>query len=191
MFRPRCPTLYQRFVRWIVRRAGLALCAAGCASAIAGTDLHAYWDERCLACHGHAADFSRRFLRVKEGRLLGWHHREDLVQFLRTHYAADEYAPALYAMLLAQREAEPVYREKCAGCHQRAAELVRASIVMREGRLATRRGGQDLAEFLKTHGGANADQLPGLLDTLRRVYRETGGGTDEPRVEPAPAGPVR
>lgn len=174
MIRFSCPPVRRWFVLW----AGLGFCAAGCASAIAGTDLHSYWDLRCLSCHGHAADFSRRFLRVKDGRLLGWHHRDDLILFLRNHYAADEYAGALYSMLLAQREAEPVYREKCAGCHQTAADLVRASISTQDGRLSTRRGGQDLAEFLKKHGGLSAEQLPALLDTLKRIHRETGGSKD-------------
>ena len=26
-------------------------------------DLHAYWDDRCFSCHGHAGDFARRTLR--------------------------------------------------------------------------------------------------------------------------------
>lgn len=69
---------------------------------LAATDLHAYWDQRCAGCHGHAGDFSRRFLRVEGDRLLGWHQKERLPQFLRNHYAADEYADAIHAMLLAQ-----------------------------------------------------------------------------------------
>ncbi|MGB7988732.1 MAG: hypothetical protein WCF44_05015 [Candidatus Methylophosphatis roskildensis] len=143
---------------------------------LAATDLHAYWDQRCAGCHGHAGDFSRRFLMVEGDRLLGWHQKERLPQFLRNHYAADEYADAIHAMLLAQRQQQPIYREKCAGCHQSAAELVRASIIVRDGRLTTRRGQRDLAEFLGSHGGLAAGQLPELLESLERVMRETGTG---------------
>lgn len=152
------------------------LTGAGIGAPLAATDLHAYWDQRCAGCHGHAGDFSRRFLRVEDGKLLGWHQKERLPQFLRNHYAADEYADAIYAMLLAQRRQQPIYREKCAGCHQSAADLVRASIVVRDGRLTTRRSQRDLAEFLGLHGGLAAGQVPELLESLERVMRETGTG---------------
>ena len=53
----------------------------------AGTDLHWLWDNRCAECHGHSAEFSRKFLRVTDGQLQGSHHTRNLKLFMRNHYA--------------------------------------------------------------------------------------------------------
>jgi hypothetical protein len=65
-------------------------------------DLHWLWDDRCAACHGHAGDFTRKFLNVSGGELQGPHHVNDLRRFLHNHYLAGNEVEAIYNMLLAQ-----------------------------------------------------------------------------------------
>lgn len=55
------------------------------------TDLHWLWDNRCEFCHGHAGEFSRKFLSVSNGQLQGPHHSDDFHLFLRNPYLADNY----------------------------------------------------------------------------------------------------
>lgn len=49
-------------------------------------DLHAFWDDRCHECHGHAGAFARTFMNVEAGQLVGRHHKDDLKRFLGQHY---------------------------------------------------------------------------------------------------------
>jgi hypothetical protein len=105
----------------------------------ADLDLHRHWDQRCKDCHGHAADFARRFLRVENGRLAGAHHRDDLGLFLRNHYLTDELVPPVMAMLQAQANTPPLFSEKCLRCHGTAAEFARRSLVVKDGCCTARR----------------------------------------------------
>lgn len=138
-----------------------------------GDDLHAFWDDRCVDCHGHAGDFARDFFSELEGELIGPHHQgEELRTFLRHHYVPDELVDALYAMLLAQAGTPPVYRINCAGCHGPAAALVREKLELRDGVLYGREGQRPLAEFLQRHGGLGSEQRQVVVDSLTRLARE-------------------
>lgn len=55
----------------------------GAASAI---DLHAYWENHCAECHGHAGAFARERLQVHEGRLVSNHRGGALERFLSSHH---------------------------------------------------------------------------------------------------------
>lgn len=148
------------------------LCAGVPAGAV---DLHAFWDQRCGGCHGHAGDFARRYLKVEDGRLVGRHHRDNLRLFLGQHEMSGQIADEVYAMLLAQASTPPVYRHKCGGCHQTAADLARASLAMSGGALAVRQSGRPLAEFLPGHAALQAEELSVVMQSLARVYREVHG----------------
>jgi hypothetical protein len=156
------------------------LCAAivGLTAASAGAvDLHQFWDQRCQECHGHAGDFARRHLKVADGRLVGPHHGGDqLKAFIGRHEAGAANAEAIYRMLLAQAETKPVYQQKCAGCHQTAAELARASLVRKDGVIVGRSNGLPVAELLKRHGKLTAEEIPVVMRSLERVLGEVQGG---------------
>ena len=154
----------------------LALAPSLAAAAGPGVDLHAFWDDRCASCHGDAGDFARRTLRVENGQLKGTHHREDLSLFLRRHYLAEELVTPVTAMLTAQAEAEPMYREHCAGCHGRAADFARKSLARRGEVLVGKAGGKPVAEFLLRHGGLQGAEVPMMVRTLERVLGEVSGG---------------
>lgn len=152
----------------------VALSLAAGAVAAAGPDLHAYWDNRCAQCHGDAGPFARRTLRVDNGRLLGKHHGADLERFLRQHYLADDLVAPVTAMLAAQVSTPPLFRQRCAACHDSAATFARRSLALRDGVLVGKASGQPVAVYLRSHGGLAPKEVPEMVKTLARVHAEVG-----------------
>ena len=118
-------------------------------------DLHALWDDRCAECHGHSADFARRFLHISDGRLQGRHHVDNLQLFISRHYSTPAQAAAIYAMLQAQVATPPLFRQHCSRCHGSAASLVRSTAILRDGVLLSRHSGQPMQQFLSSHRNLN------------------------------------
>jgi hypothetical protein len=154
------------------------LLAAFCALAMSGVaitadrDLHDYWDARCASCHGHAGQFARKFLSVESGRLIGTHHRDNLDVFLRSHHLTpDLYAPTI-AMLSAQAQSEPLFKQRCSECHGTAAEFARKSLEMKNGTLYGKKSMKPVAEFLKNHFDPPPDEVREIVETLTRVLGE-------------------
>lgn len=152
----------------------VVLMAAGAGKA-AGVDLHGYWDGRCASCHGHAADFARRFLKVTNGKLQGRHHVDDLQTFLANHHLSRDLVVPITEMLAAQVTTEPRFRNECGRCHTSAAELARKSLSLRGGMLVSRANGKPTAEFLAGHARIKPEDVPFFVDVLTRVVKETGG----------------
>jgi hypothetical protein len=138
-------------------------------------DLHAYWDQRCQGCHGHAGDFARRFLAVEDGQLIGAHHRQDLDRFLRQHYLADHLVEPVVAMLMAQVTAPPLFTQRCAGCHGSAADFARTRLTLKNGVLVGTRSGRPVLETLNTHGKLTAQEVSLVTENLQRVHAEVAG----------------
>ena len=153
------------------------------AAAPAAPDLHAYWDDRCKACHRDAGEFARSTLSVDAaGRLVGRHHGAQLAVFLRQHYLSDDMVEPVMAMLLAQAGTPaPVFKQKCSRCHESAAALARESLQMRQGVLVAKVDGRPLAQLLQRHGGLDPSEIAPMVETLERVWGEVGGGAG---VEP-------
>lgn len=135
-------------------------------------DLHWFWDQRCEDCHGHAAEFARNFLTVENGKLVGRHHRDDLLLFLKNHGVPEPRVKPIYDMLLAQTGADSRFKDKCGGCHKTAAGLVRDTLVVQDGMLRGRNSGRPVADFLKRHGKLKPDEVPFFVNLLTRVERE-------------------
>ena len=152
----------------------VVLAAAGAGNA-AAIDLHEYWDRNCANCHGHAAGFARRFLTVKDGRLRGQHHVDNLNVFLGNHYLARDLIAPVTAMLAAQAMTEPRFRNECGRCHASAAALARESLSLRDGVLVSRTSGFPTAEFLSGHARIKPADVPIFVDVLTRVLNEVGG----------------
>ncbi len=142
------------------------------AAPAASFDLHRFWDLNCGSCHGHSADFARKFLSVKDGALQGRHHVDDLRAFLGNHYLSAWLVDPVYRMLLNQRETGPLFRVKCAGCHGTAAELVRRSVELRAGVLTGLETDRPVADYLKRHGKLSPEEQEAMLKTLTRVEAE-------------------
>lgn len=145
----------------------LMLAAGGAAAA----DLHAFWDARCKDCHGDSATFARSTLALRDGRLVGRHHVDDLPRFVRQHGLPE---PLVEPVLAAQVATPPLYAGACQGCHGKAAELAREALRWRDGVLVGRKRGAPVVELLRDHGGLGEAEQAVVVRTLERVRREVG-----------------
>jgi hypothetical protein len=138
----------------------------------AGLDLHWLWEDRCAECHGHAGQFSRKFLVVYNGELQGRHHIHDLRRFLHNHYLVNTEVDAVYNMLLAQANTLPRFKNECSSCHQGASSFVRKTLELRDGSLYSRKSGQLVQRFLEHHRGLDAEDIEFYTQLLMRVAHE-------------------
>ncbi len=137
-----------------------------------GIDLHWMWDNRCAECHGHSAEFARKFLQVKNDRLQGRHYVENLRLFLRNHYVSAGEADTVYEMLLAQVRTEPRFKHECANCHGQASTFVRSTMLLQNGVLLSRESKQPISRFMDDHRGLQADDIEFFVNLLTRVAGE-------------------
>jgi hypothetical protein len=138
----------------------------------AGTDLHWLWDNRCAECHGHSADFSRKFLQISNGQLEGPHHTHNLKLFMRNHYAPVGEVEAIYNMLLAQVNTAPRFQAECGKCHGSAVNLTRDTIAIKNGELVGRESGVSVNQFMQTHRRLNQDDIEFFMNLLNRIAGE-------------------
>lgn len=157
----------------LLAAAAVALCLTALQHTARAVDLHAFWDNRCAECHGHAAEFSRKHLGIAGDRLVGSRAGRDLRTFLATHESGGEHAGAIYAMLLAQAGTPQLFQQKCAGCHGTAADYARKSLVLDGGVAKTRDGGRAVLDVLARHGKVTPEEARTIADSLSRVLRET------------------
>lgn len=136
------------------------------------TDIHWLWDDRCAECHGHSAEFARKFLRITENQLQGKHHLRDLRLFLDNHYTPQRDVDAVYDMLQAQVKTAPRYRDECSACHGGAADFIRAAMALQEGALLIRKTKQPVDGFLQSHRGLEANDIEFFVKLLNRVASE-------------------
>jgi len=137
-----------------------------------GIDLHWMWDNRCAECHGHSAEFARKFLQVKNDRLQGRHHVEDFRLFLRNHYVSTSEADAVYEMLLAQVRTQPRFKHECGNCHGQASTFVRRTMLLQNGVLLSRESMQPISRFMDDHRGLQAVDIEFFVNLLTRVAGE-------------------
>ena len=98
-----------------------------------------------------------------------------LTRFLHNHYLADDLVAPVTAMLAAQVTTSPQFKEHCAGCHGTAADFARKALVLRGSVLTGKASGKPVADYLATHGGLPAAEVPAMVKSLQRVLQEVGG----------------
>lgn len=137
-------------------------------------DLHQMWDRQCGGCHGHAGSFVREHLRLAEGRLRDRGGGRDVSTFLQTHNGGypPETIAALIEMMAAQVATPDLFKDRCGGCHETAAQLVRDQLAERDGRLVGLDSGRPLAELLPGHARMNQGEQAQIQAALERIYRE-------------------
>ncbi len=150
----------------------LAMLLTTQAPAASDPDLHWLWDDRCATCHGHAGDFARNFLSVVDGQLQGRHHLADLRLFLHNHNLRDAEVDDIYTMLLAQTTSQARFRNACSGCHETAAQFVRAKLKFRDGVLYGDSTGRPVQVTLESHRKLTASDRDFFIKLLLRVARE-------------------
>ena len=139
-----------------------------------GVDLHRMWDDRCAECHGHSADFARKYLSVSGNKLLGLHHTQNLKRFMHNHYVAESEVDAVYDMLRAQVSSPLRFKSECGRCHSRAAEFVRQTLRLQDNILYSRNSGSPVDLFLVGHSDMGTDDVGFFTELLTRVAREVG-----------------
>ena len=61
-----------------------------------------------------------------------------------------------------------LFEKKCRICHDRAVKLARTELTIKDGRLVGRYSKRDIATFLAGHGRLTADEVPLIVDMLKR-----------------------
>lgn len=135
-------------------------------------DPHALYEAKCSSCHAkHGLGLVQKSLKLddkkravtKSGRpietLLGAHHGVKLAP-PEVQALSDQFAAMLATGFVFQR--------KCATCHQNGASFARLYLEIRDGVLVSRLQDMPVAEFLKTHGRVNAQEIEAVAGMLRR-----------------------
>lgn len=139
---------------------------------VAGVDVHWLWENRCAECHGHAAEFSRKFLNISDGKLQGRHYVDNLRMFMPNHYLNASEVDAVYNMLIAQVGTPPRFMQECSTCHQTAAQFVRGSLEMRDGVISSRKSGQPVRTFLDHHRQLTPEDVEFYVNLFTRIAGE-------------------
>lgn len=146
----------------------VALVLLTAAAPAAAADLHRLFEARCAGCHGDAGPFAHQTLADRPVTA------ERLARFLQRHgggVPADHVQP-MAAMLLAQAETPPRFREQCTICHGKAADFVRDRLIARDGALVNRYTGRPAAELLEHHADLTEEGQRFFLDLLTRIEAE-------------------
>jgi hypothetical protein len=147
---------------------GSALIAAGLASGAEATNFHEVFEARCLSCHGDAGEFARSSLTEIGGVLQGARSGHKVADFLGGH--AGRLSPSEIDLFVdvftRQLNSDAFYRERCDICHDRAYDLARLRLILRDDRLMGRYSGRDMASFLPSHARMTAEEADRMLETL-------------------------
>lgn len=134
-------------------------------------DQHALYESRCAGCHeSHAGKFVRANIDLVDGVLVGRGSGRSARALLESGHGrlSPEEVDVLFTHLASIQSSGFVFQDKCAICHVTAAELARASLILRDGELYGRYSGRDITEFLAGHGRLGSEEVPDMLNVLRR-----------------------
>ncbi|MBD1545180.1 hypothetical protein [Roseibium aggregatum] len=135
------------------------------------TDPHAIYEQGCARCHeAHAGDFVHNRLDLKEGRLVGKASGRDVETFLAGGHGglAEAERQILIDQLIAIRRSGQLFHDKCLTCHDRAVELARSQLIVKDGLLVGRYSGKNTGDFLKGHGRLTPDEIDRMIAVLKR-----------------------
>ena len=109
--------------------------AAGLTFGAAAADFHEIFESRCLACHGHAGDFARGSLTEENGILSGIKSGRNVGAFLHSHSGglSPSDIDLFVETFTRQLNSGGFYQDLCKICHDRAYELARLQLIMRDG----------------------------------------------------------
>lgn len=132
---------------------------------------HGIYERRCHSCHAeHGADLARQKLKIDNDVLTVARTGGRVEVLLRKHHgvtlSVDETA-ALLALFKSGIQWAGVYQRLCARCHDKAVGFARERLLVRDGRIVSRKTGDEVGALLTRHGGATAAEISTLLDMLR------------------------
>ena len=142
----------------------LAALTGGLASALAQTaDPHRLYEERCAACHApHAGDFVRDKLALSGDELVARKSGRALRTILESGHGK-----------LTPEEILSILTFMTSICHDRAVTLARSELILKDGKLIGRYSKRDIEQFLYTHGRLSPDEVPKMVDVLKRQLTVT------------------
>ena len=133
-------------------------------------DPHEIFESRCALCHGeHAGRFTRESIVLRDGVLQGRNSGAALEPFLASHVGGQdaETVALLTEMFRLQLASGGLFEARCRICHERARDLARLTLVLRNGGLIGRYSGRDIRSFLDRHGRLSAREAETLHALLR------------------------
>jgi len=154
--------------------AGLCLAAiliSTTGAAAQSDDPHRIYEQRCAGCHTpHAGDFAQESLLEQDGRLLGRESGRDLRGFLEAGHGKLEPAEidTIVEQLGAILQRGALFQRKCRICHDRARELARLQLIVKDDILRGRYSEREIADFLRDHGRLTEEEVPIVVEMLTR-----------------------
>lgn len=134
-------------------------------------DPHRLYEQSCGGCHApHAGDFAHESLTATGGRIYGRTSGKELSAFLAAGHgglSAEELASMVEHLTYITR-AGRLFHDKCKICHGRAVTFARSQLYLKDGKLTGRYSKRDTERFLHGHGRLTADEVPQMVETLRR-----------------------
>ncbi len=162
-------TLRDQKVRKTLAATALALAFA--TSAASQEDPHRVYELRCHGCHSeHGADLARQKLKIDKDALTVNRTGTPLDTLLRKHHGvalSSAERSALVGLFQSGIRWAGVYQRLCASCHDKAVGFARERLVVKAGRVLSRRNDAEIDAFLKTHGGASDSEIETLLEMFR------------------------
>ncbi|WP_425101535.1 c-type cytochrome [Tropicibacter sp. S64] len=141
------------------------------ALALAQADAHDVYESACARCHtAHAGAFVFEAMKAQDGVLTGLRSGKPVGAFLAQGHGrvSAEEATLLTEHFKVVLAGGRVFQEKCAICHGRARELVRLKLIVKDGVLVGRYSGVEVEPFLSGHGRLRPEEVPVVLERLRR-----------------------
>jgi hypothetical protein len=150
----------------------LAVLTGGLASAFAQTvDSHRLYEQRCAGCHApHAGDFVRDNLVLSDDMLVGRKSGRDLQVVLESGHGklTPNEIESIVTLMTNIQQSGRLFQEKCTICHDRAVNLARSELILKDGKLIGRYSKRDIEQFLYTHGRLSPDEVTKMVDVLKR-----------------------
>lgn len=169
------------FLAVIASSVGLSLVPGASQDLATVIDPHALYEARCVRCHPpHAGEFVPSALeRDEHGTIIGKHRGAAIDDLLVNGHGrlSEEEVPVMLDHLTRIFELGSLFRNRCLICHDRAVDLARGRLILRDGALTGRYSGRDIAAFLATHGRLSADEVGPVVDMLTRQI-----ATAQPRL---------
>jgi hypothetical protein len=150
----------------------LAGLLAGMNSLVAqATDPHTIYEDKCARCHeDHGGDFVHKNLKIEDGRVVGKTSGKAIGAFLERGHGnlGQPELTLLIDHLNSIALTGQIYQTKCLICHDRAVELARARLVLKDGALIGRYSGRVIGDFLVSHGRLDDEERATIRMMLER-----------------------
>ena len=131
-------------------------------------DFHARFEERCFSCHGHSGPFIRDHLQIDDTGAIVTENGRSVDALLDRHAGGLDEAekPLFLSVFRKQIETGGLFRDKCIMCHDRAYELARLKLILRDGQVMGRYSDRDIGTFLLNHGRLTPEEAELMTDVF-------------------------